>query len=262
MRLNLENRHAVITGGSRGIGFATAEALLREDIAAVTLISSDGEALKLASQSLSERWPNTRIRYLEIDLSDQSAILALDGQLDDVDILINCAGAIPHGTLDHISDETWLRSWDLKVHGAIRLTRLVYPHMSARGGGVILNVIGYAGERPMANYLAGTSGNAALIGFTRALGSASPADNIRVIGINPGHILTERLKKRLLKRAQDELGDESKWPKFTEQFPFGRAGNPEEVADVIAFLASDRAGYMSGTIVTVDGGMASRPAAT
>jgi hypothetical protein len=109
-----------------------------------------------------------------------------------------------------------------------------------------------AGERPSATYIAGGSGNAALMAFTRALGGASAQDGIRVLGVNPGFIATERLAQ-----IADSLGADA-WDSLVAGLPFGRSGRPEEVADLVAFLASDRAGYISGTIVTIDGGLAAR----
>jgi len=115
-----------------------------------------------------------------------------------------------------------------------------------------------AGERLEATYIAGSTGNAGLIAFTKTLGGASAADNIRVVGVNPGPVETERLEALMRKRAQDQFGDADKWRDFYKPLPFGRPGTPQEIADMVAFLASDLASYISGTVVTIDGGLASR----
>ena len=133
------------------------------------------------------------------------------------------------------------------------MTRAFYAAMKARGGGVIINILGVAGERLEPNYIAGSVGNAGLMAFTKAMGAASPADNIRVVGINPGPIATERLE-----RAQDRLGDASKWRDMYKPLPFGRAGKPEEIAHMVAFLASDLSAYTTGTVITIDAGAASK----
>ena len=163
-------------------------------------------------------------------------------------------GAAPPGGLGSVDNETWRTAWDLKVFGFISLCRAVYPQMAARKSGVIVNVIGAAGEKFPANYIAGAAGNAALMAFTRALGSASPADGVRVVGINPGATATQRMEMLLRRRAQDELGDAGRWLELCKSMAFGRPGTPEEIANAVAFLASPRSGYTTGTILTIAGG--------
>ncbi len=164
-----------------------------------------------------------------------------------VDILVNNAGAVPSGTIASIDTETWKRSWDLKVFGYIGLMRGLLSSMKLRGHGVIVNVIGTGGERPTADYIVGGGANAALIAMTRALGAASVDHGVRVLGVNPGIVKTDRTAEVLRLH-----------PEICERLPFGRPARPEEVADVVCFLASVRAAYISGTIVTIDGGTVSR----
>jgi NAD(P)-dependent dehydrogenase (short-subunit alcohol dehydrogenase family) len=127
--------------------------------------------------------------------------------------------------------------------------------MVAKGGGVIINIIGAAGERPDFNYIAGSAGNAALMAFTRALGSKSLKDQVRVVGINPGPVDTDRIRQLARTWAKARLGDESRFSEILAEFPGGRAATPREIGDLAAFLASPRSGYTTGTIVTVDGGI-------
>ena len=127
--------------------------------------------------------------------------------------------------------------------------------MKARGHGVIVNDIGAAGEKFDANYIAGSAGNAALMAFTRALGGKSLADNIRVVGINPGPVGTDRHVSLLKTRAKHQFGDENRYKEFQKGFPLGRPAHAREIGDLMAFLASDRSGYTSGVIYTVDGGI-------
>jgi len=140
------------------------------------------------------------------------------------------------------------------VFGYINLTRAIYAQMKARGGGVIVNDIGAAGEKFDANYICGSAGNAALMAFTRALGGKSLADNIRVVGINPGPVGTDRHVTLLKTRAKNQFGDENRYKEFQKGMPLGRPAHAREIGDLMAFLASDRSGYTSGVIVTVDGG--------
>ena len=140
---------------------------------------------------------------------------------------------------------------------------LLYKAMRERKSGVIVNIIGVAGERHRANYITGTTGNAGLMAFTRALGSESVDHGIRVVGINPGRIETERQIGHFKEQALKAFGDESRWPelqaKVVASLPFGRAGRPSEVSDLATFLASNRASYISGTVVTIDAGSSLRP---
>jgi NAD(P)-dependent dehydrogenase (short-subunit alcohol dehydrogenase family) len=193
-----------------------------------------------------------------LDLSVSTAVHELATAHSGIDILVNNAGAIPGGRLSEIDDTRWRQSWDLKVFGYINMTRAFYETMKARKGGVIVNILGVAGERLESTYIAGSTGNAGLIAFTRSLGAASPADKIRVVGVNPGPIETERLEGLMRKRAQDQFGDAEKWRDLYKPLPFGRPGKPAEVAHMVAFLASDLAGYISGTVITIDGGLAGR----
>ena len=121
-----------------------------------------------------------------VDLRKPEDIARLVKDASDIDILVNNAGDIPGGSIDKIDEATWRHAWELKVFGYINLTRAIYAQMKARGHGVIVNDIGAAGEKFDANYICGSAGNAALMAFTRALGGKSLADNIRVVGINPG----------------------------------------------------------------------------
>jgi len=132
--------------------------------------------------------------------------------------------------------------------------------MCERKHGVIVNIIGGAGERPTAGYIAGSMANAGLMAFSRALGPESPNHGVRVIGLNPTATATDRGVMRWRNQAQKDLGDAERWRELTKGFPFGRPASVEEVADVVAFLCSDRASYMSGTIIAVAGGAAARVA--
>ncbi|MCX7380644.1 MAG: short-chain dehydrogenase/reductase [Alphaproteobacteria bacterium] len=252
MDLHLSGKHALITGGSKGIGRAAAE-LFAEEGVDVTLVARDPAALAEAAQAVRAR-RQVKVVTIAADLSRESEVVRVAAEAGPVDILVNNAGAIPGGSLTQIDNETWRRAWDLKVFGFISLCRQVYPAMAARRSGVIVNVIGAAGEQFPANYIAGAAGNAGLMAFTRALGRASPADGVRVVGINPGATATGRMETLLRTRARDELGDPDRWLELCSGMPFGRAASPEEIASAVAFLASPRSGYTTGTILTINGG--------
>jgi NAD(P)-dependent dehydrogenase (short-subunit alcohol dehydrogenase family) len=144
------------------------------------------------------------------------------------------------------------------VFGTINLSRSFYAAMAERGKGVIVNVIGAAGEKMDANYIAGSAGNAALMAFTRALGAEAPNDGLRVVAINPGMTATDRMEMLLRRKATATLGDAERWRELVEPLPFKRAATPMEIAAAVAFLASDLSGYTTGTVLTIDGGAAHR----
>jgi NAD(P)-dependent dehydrogenase (short-subunit alcohol dehydrogenase family) len=140
----------------------------------------------------------------------------------------------------------------------MELSQIYYARMKTAGAGVIINDIGNSGENWDANYLAGSTGNAAIMAFTRALGGVSLDDGIRVIGVNPGPVATDRMVKIMKRRALDTHGDEGRWEELFDNYPGGRPAEAIEVAELMTFLASPRAAYITGTIVTIDGGIAAR----
>ena len=256
MELNLKGRTALITGGSRGIGYGVAESLAAEGCN-LHLASRSAESLEGARKKLVDKY-GVNVSVHALDLSTQDNAIKLVKDCGPLDILINNAGAIPQGTVTGLDDKTLRTAWDLKLFGFINLTREIYGDMCAKKRGVIVNIIGVAGERPAANYIAGSMGNAALMAMSRALGTESPDFGVRVIGLNPGAIETDRQVVRWQARAKKELGDENRWRELTTGFPFGRLGTVAEIADTVAFLCSDRSSYTSGTVLTIDGGAAGR----
>lgn len=256
MDMHLTGKRALITGASRGIGAATAEAFAEEGCN-LALAARNRSALDALATTLSKTH-GVEVTVHDVDLRRASDIAALAAAEGDVDILVNNAGDVPGGSLESIDETTWRHAWDLKVFGYINLTRAVYSRMKVRGGGVIINDIGAAGERFDFNYIAGTSGNAALMAFTRALGGRSLDDKIRVVGVNPGPVETDRIIALMKRQAHARFGDESRYPELMQRFPLQRAAKPREIADLIVFLASQRSGYTSGVVFTVDGGISAR----
>ena len=238
MDLQLKGRRALITGASRGIGFGVARLLAAEGCH-VHLASRNAKDLEEARQAILKE-SKVDVQCHAADLGVPANAVALARECADVDILVNNAGAIPQGTLAKLDDATWRRSWDLKVWGFIDITREIYARMCEKRRGVIVNVIGGAGERPVASYIAGSMGNAALMAMSRALGAESPDYNVRVVGLNPGGTATDRAVVRLRERAAKELGDAERWQELTKKSPFGRLGSVDEVAAMVVFLCSPR----------------------
>ena len=256
MKLELEGKSVLITGASKGIGLATAHAFAREGCM-LHLAARSAALLEQAAQDL-RRDHGVRVSIHVTDLSQSDNVVALARECSTADILINNAGEVPSGPIEALTEADWRRGYDLKLFGYIGLSREMYTHMKARRSGVIVNDIGNSGENWDYNYIAGTTGNAALMAFTRALGGVSLDYGVRVVGVNPGPVRTERMEKINRRRSLDLYGDESRWMELCSSFPGGRPAEANEVADLIAFLASPRAGYISGTVVTIDGGLASR----
>jgi NAD(P)-dependent dehydrogenase (short-subunit alcohol dehydrogenase family) len=231
MDLHLRGKRVLITGASKGIGAAAAEAFAEEGCDLI-LAARNAEMLDALAGKLRSTHQINAVSH-PCDLRHSEQLAGLARVAGEIDILVNNAGDIPGGPIDAIDEQKWRHAWELKVFGFINLSRLVYAQMKSRGHGVIINDIGAAGEKFDFNYICGSAGNAALMAFTRALGSKSLKDNIRVVGINPGPVGTDR-HVTLMKT---------------------RPAHPREIADLMAFLASDRAGYTSGVIYTVDGGI-------
>jgi NAD(P)-dependent dehydrogenase (short-subunit alcohol dehydrogenase family) len=140
------------------------------------------------------------------------------------------------------------------VFGYISFCRVIYAQMKARRSGVIINVIGAAGEAFPTGYIAGAAGNASLMAFTRALGKGAPADGLRVVAINPGPVETDRLVMLRKAEAKEKFGDEGRWRELSAGMPFGRPAFPKEIGNAVAFLASPASGYTTGTVLTINGG--------
>jgi hypothetical protein len=252
MDLKLAGKTALITGGSKGIGRATAEVLAGEGCDVILVSREQGPLDQAAAAIRASRQVN--VRTISADLSSDAAVRRVAAEAGELDILVNNAGAIPPGDVLSIDDAKWRQAWDLKVFGYISFCRVMYAQMKARRSGVIINVIGAAGERFPTGYIAGAAGNASLMAFTRALGKGAPADGLRVVAINPGPVETDRLVMLRRAEAQQRFGDPERWRELTSGMPFGRAATPMEIGNAVAFLASPVSGYTTGTVLTIDGG--------
>lgn len=256
MDLRIRGRTALVTGGSRGIGLGVAK-LLAEEGCNLHLVGRRPENLEAARAAIAAAH-DVEITCHAADLSEGATATALARRLSGVDILVNNAGSIPQGSLTQIDDATLRASWELKLFGFINVAREIYGAMCARGAGVIVNVIGASGERPRADHIAASMANAALIAMSRALGAEGPEHGVRVVGLNPASTETERQTVRWRERARKQLGDPERWRELTKGYPFGRLATVDEIASAIVFLASGRASYISGTVLTVDGGRSYR----
>ena len=245
MNLELHGKSVLITGGSKGIGLACAKAFAAEGCR-VHIASRDKERLELARKQL-----GANAQAHQADLRDSQALRALAQACADVDILVNNAGDIPGGTLEALDEAKWRHAWELKVFGYVNLTRELFTRMKARKSGVIVNVIGMAGEKPSFEYVCGSMANAGLGAFTKAMGGGSTAFGVRVLGVHPPATRTDRIVPLIKAAAKEKLGDENRWEELIGTGSFGHMIEPEQVADMVAFLASARAGKLSGVMINL-----------
>lgn len=255
MDLGLTGKVALITGGSEGIGRGTALALAREG-ARVAICARRQELLDTAAS--------------DIKAATGSAVLAIAGdvmQAADIEriiatvverlgppvILVNNAGTSAAAPFESVNDETWEADLDLKLMGAVRTSRLVIPHMRTAGGGRIVNVTNIGAKQPGASSLPTSVSRAAGIALTKAMSKDLARDNIRVNTVCIGLIKSGQIERAARRRFPDASLDEG-WKRMGENVPLGRIGETEEAADVITFLVSDRASYVTGVAVNIDGG--------
>lgn len=258
MDLRLRGKVAMVSGASKGIGRAVAVGLAEEG-ARLALNARGAERLTAVAEEIARRY-GVEVVAIPGDLSQLADIQAFVRRTVDrfgrVDILVNCAGSSQGGVFWEVPDEVWLDSWGLKLFGYVRLMREVLPHMIRQGGGRIVNVVGNSGRQPIPTMLPGGSANAALLAITKGVADAVAKHNIVVNAVNPGPIRTERWDG-LMERLGKALGLSAAEYEatFVREIPMGRVGRPEEIADLVVFLASERASFLTGVSVTADGGM-------
>ena len=239
MDLGLKGKSVLVTGGSKGIGLACAKAFAAEGCR-LHLASRDRERLAQAAKAL-----GGDVRIHPADLRDAAQLKNLAADCAEVDILVNNAGDIPGGTLEALDDAKWRHAWELKVFGFINLTRELYPHLRKRKG-VIVNVIGMAAEHGAFEYICGATANAGLANFTKALGRGHAQTGVRVVGVHPPSTRTDRIINLMKTQAKARFGDESRYEEL-----MGNVIEPEQVGDTVCFLASARAGQLSGVVLNL-----------
>jgi NAD(P)-dependent dehydrogenase (short-subunit alcohol dehydrogenase family) len=243
---------AIVTGASRGIGRAIAQQLAG-DGHAVVLVARSRDALDTLAASL----PRESL-LLDADLSERDAaqrvVDAALQRFSRIDVLVNNAGATPRGDFLAFSDADWDDGFALKFFGAMRLCRAAWPALVASQG-CIVNIAGIGGRTGNAEFAIGGSVNAALLNLTKGLADRGVRDGVRVNAVNPSSIATERTQLRIDRLAAERgIAPQQAADELARQLRVARFGTPQEIARVVAFLASDAASYMQGAIVDVDGG--------
>ena len=259
MDLQLKQLHILITGGSKGIGLACAQGFLREG-ARVSLVSRSQTNLDEALQQLSHEFPAQRgqVGIFAADLQDpHQAAQALEqaerlhGQ---VDVLVNSAGAAKRTPPDELNAQVWHDAMNAKFFTYVHMIDLVIKKMGLRGGGAIVNVVGAGGKVASPIHLPGGAANAALMLISAGLAAAYGPRGVRINAVNPGATVTDRLQSGLEAVAKlEQISVDEAMSRTTKSVPLGRLAKPEEVANVVLFLASPCASYVTGVILTMDG---------
>jgi 3-oxoacyl-[acyl-carrier protein] reductase len=253
MNLGLENRRALVAGASRGLGRAIASELAAEGADVIAVARDVGRLNELAASAASAR---RTITARACDLSEASAIESLAGALEQTDVLVLNTGGPPPGPVSDVTDVTWNKQFDSLFLSAVRLTRLALPGMRKRHFGRIIVVVSSGVVQPIPNLGVSNALRSALIGWAKTLASEVASEGITVNCLAPGRIATDRVAELDGGRAAREGIDiEQVTRESRAAIPAGRYGDPAEFAAVAAFLASDRASYMTGGIVRIDGGM-------
>jgi NAD(P)-dependent dehydrogenase (short-subunit alcohol dehydrogenase family) len=252
MNLNLTGKVAIVTGASRGIGRAISEVLASEGMKLV-LVARSGDKLEELAHSL-----RTDCLVHAADLREaggpQVVVESALARFNRLDLLVNNAGATRRGDFLQLPDTDWADGFALKFFGAMRLCRAAWPHLQASHGAII-NIAGVGGRTGSAEFAIGGSVNAALLNLTKVLADRGVKDGVRVNAINPGSIATERLRMRVEKLAAEQgIEPPEAEGRMAQALRVARFGAPKEIANAVAFLASEQAGYCQGAILDVDGG--------
>jgi NAD(P)-dependent dehydrogenase (short-subunit alcohol dehydrogenase family) len=260
MNLHLHNKHVLITGGSKGIGLACAEAFLQEG-ARVTLVARTAQTLAAARDGLlAGGVTGAEVHTIAADLTDAGAAVAAleqaEAQAGPVDVLVNSAGAAKRTPAADLTPQAWQDAMQSKFFSYINIIDPVIKKMAARREGAIVNIVGNGGKVASPIHLPGGSANAALMLATAGLANAYAAQGVRVNAVNPGSTLTERLHKSITADAKSaQIEPEVALARITDKLPLGRIARPEEIAQAVLFLSSSQASYVTGANLAMDGAL-------
>ena len=264
--LGLDNKVALVLASSKGLGLACAKGFFKEG--ANVVICSRSEEHLISAKNEIENTPslskNNEVFYVVCDLKDSDAIKALIDKtmekFERIDILVHNAGGPPSGHLMDISKEDWDNSIQLNLRSFIRACYMVVPIMKKQGGGRIISIASVSAKHPLENLVLSNTTRLGVVGFAKTLANEHAKDRILVNVVCPGPTLTDRMKELIESEAQQsDKSEEEVKKKWTEQIPMGRLGKPEEFANMVIFLASERASYVTGTVIQVDGGFVKAP---
>ena len=258
MELNLDGRVGLVNAASRGLGRAIAEALAAEG-ARLVISSRRPEAIELTAAEIRSTY-GAEVVPVADDVSGPGAAQRLVGaaveRFGRLDILVNNSGGPPGGTFGDFDDAAWQRAFELLLLNVVRMVRAALPHLRSSGHGRIINVASTSVRQPIPGLVLSNSLRAGVAGLAKTLSDELAPDRVTVNTVLPGRILTDRLREGFAARA-GTLGvpvDELVRAEVAKQVPLGRVGEPQDMAQLVAFLCSDAAGYVTGQMVAVDGG--------
>ena len=255
MDLGLKGQVVLVTGGSKGLGLACARMFIDEG-ARVAITSRSAANLEAARALL-----GADVLAIAADMSDADAAAAMVRQVEStlgpIDVLVTSAGAARRTPPDELDPAAWRAAMDAKFFTSIYVIDPVVKLMASRGRGVIVNIIGNGGKSPTPTHLAGGAVNAALMLVTAGLAATYAPRGVRVVGVNPGLTQTTRVAEGLKAESKVQgVSTEEALRRLAERIPAGRLGEPDEIANMVLFLASSRGSYTHGAIITMDGASA------
>lgn len=261
MDLGLKNKVALVLAASKGLGFTCAEGLYQEG-ADIMICSRSEENLRKAQESLLRNKKHNfenDVYYCIADLKYENQIEHLVSEtlnkFGRIDILIHNAGGPPSGPISKITKEDWKNSIDLNLLSFVRITKLILPIMHEQKGGKIIAITSVSVKQPLDNLVLSNTTRLGIVGYAKTLANEYAKDNVLVNVVCPGPTLTDRMKELINRTIKVTNKSEKEVLKtWIDQIPLGRLGNPEELANLVIFLASERASYITGTVIQIDGG--------
>lgn len=258
MDLGIKDKVAVVLAASKGLGRATAEALSAEGVR-VIIGSRNQQELEKTAQEISLKTGNEVIA-IPVDVTDdeqvKNFVIKAAAHFGRIDILVNNAGGPPFGAVESFTETDWQSAFELNLLSTVRLTNLVLPHLKKTGSGRIINIVSMSVKSVLESSVLSTSIRMGVIGFSKMLADEVGPDQITVNNVCPGLILTDRIRSSGIKKELAAgLTEEQALAEKAKNIPLKRIGKPEELASLITFLASEKASYITGTTIQVDGGV-------
>ncbi|MEM4409040.1 MAG: SDR family oxidoreductase [Candidatus Caldarchaeum sp.] len=257
MELEIRGKVAIIAASSKGLGKASALGLAREG-ARLTIFSRDGDAIESTAREIRDE-TGASVLALSADVTNESQLEEVvertAREYSTVHILVNNAGGPPFGSFEDFPPQAWQKAIELNLLSTINLTRLVVPFMKSQGWGRIVNITSIAVKQPLDGLILSNTARAGVIGFAKSLSNELARFGITVNNVCPGRILTDRILHLAQERARvTGTSVEDVFRHWEEEIPSGRLGTPRELADLVVFLSSERASYITGATIQVDGG--------